>query len=61
MRLGRIGEFRRVVYEAGNDGEQRFVDGLERNAILRAGEPCGVVEAIQQRVRLGRACRFNAY
>src|ERR1700743_457997 len=60
MRLRWIGELRRVVYEARNDGEQRFVDGSERNAILRACEPCGVVEAIQQRMRMGRAYRFDA-
>src|ERR1700727_1565042 len=52
MRLRWIGELRRVAYKARNDGKQRFVDGPEGNAILRAGEPGGVVEAIQQRVRL---------
>src|SRR6516225_1739558 len=61
MRLGWISEFGRIAYKTGNYGEQRLFDGPEGRAILCAREPCCVVEAIQQRMRLGRACRFNTY
>src|SRR6185437_16675395 len=37
VRLRRIGQFRRIVYESRHDREQGIGDGVKRNAVLRSG------------------------
>ena len=60
VRYRRIGQFRRIAHEAGNDGEHGILHRLERDAILRAGQPVGVGEAFKNRVRVGRIRVFDA-
>src|SRR4029079_15180190 len=50
VRLRRIGEFGRVADEAGHGGEAGVFGGFEWNAVLRAVDPVGVGESIDDRV-----------
>src|SRR6476660_2694754 len=46
----RVCQLRWIPDEAWNHGEYRILHGFERDAILRAGEPVCVAEAVKDRV-----------
>ena len=50
VRDRRVGQLRWIPHEAWDDGEHGILYGLERDAILRAGEPVGVAEALKDGV-----------
>src|SRR5580765_718859 len=50
VRGWRVGQLRRILHKAGNDGQNRAWHWLNRKTVLRAGKPVGVSEAGEDRV-----------